>query len=853
MLSYLQKTNTSLLFFAFLFSFQTSLLAQTFDEEQPLSEIITSIEDQFDVRFSYTASNIEGHSMEPPSKDLSLEETLNYLKQSTGLEFRTIRERYIAIYTNVNIGNQSVCGTLINTSTGKPIQGATVYGTSAVASTDDAGFFQLIGVSRSETINITYLGFDIHKLNSIDLLGKENCPLIFANINVNLLETVVLESYLTRGISKNAEGSVTITQQNYAILPSLVEPDILQIVQILPGVESVDETAANINIRGGKNDEVLLLWNGIRMYQSSHFFGLISALNPNLTDKVSIYKNGTHPRYGEGVSGVISMTSDDTVPEEITGGGGINFISANLYAKIPTSERFSFNISGRASINSGIGNPVYNQFYNRIFQNTVITNLDTNTEEGLRSSDEDFNFFDLSVKGIWDISKKDKITYNFLAINNSLDFTELFVDLNDSSSNRSSLEQSSNINGIQWKRKWNPKFSTQVNWHGSTYLLEESNQQVNTGASTTQENEVSETEFQIESTYRINKDLFLSAGFVYTDTEVNNLSNNNALQQSLLRRDAYFINSQWRMNKKKTIVSFGGRLTSYRTLDQQFLEPRISIFQTLSPRLSINLAAEQKQQGVLQFTDVNNEFLGVENKRWALANGRDLPLLESRQIELGSTYSKNNWVVNTNVYYKEVDGISASTQGFRNQLINNTSLGGYDIKGFELSISRKVEKLNAWLSYSFADSDFNFPEITPSEFPNSFAFKHSATVAATYEHNAFLFSFGSTFKNGNPFTGVVAGNEIIEVDGEPVINHNDPNSDLLENYFRVDMSAGYNFKIDETFDGKVNLALLNVFNWSNPLDTYFRLTQDDSLENSLNRIEQFSLGFTPNISFQLFF
>jgi hypothetical protein len=37
------------------------------------------------------------------------------------------------------------------------------------------------------------------------------------------------------------------------------------------------------------------------------------------------------------------------------------------------------------------------------------------------------------------------------------------------------------------------------------------------------------------------------------------------------------------------------------------------------------------------------------------------------------------------------------------------------------------------------------------------------------------------------------------------------------------------------------------------LETYYRLTTDENNENSVNKIEQFSLGFTPNISFQFFF
>ena len=853
MLPYLTKNNIWVLFFAFLFLIHSPAFAQRTTTPKSLLDVIQTIEKQFDVRFSYTNATVDQRTITPPDPELSLKETLTYLQTNTGLAFRVIGTRYIAIYRAINSGNLSICGTLINTQTGRPVKGATVLGESSVVGTDDAGSFRLDGISEGETITISYLGFNIKRLNSEDLIGQENCPLIFANISVNFLDTVVLENYITKGISKNADGSISISRQNFDISPSLIEIDVLQIAQILPGVESTDETAANINIRGGKNDEVLLLWNDIRMYQSSHFFGLISALNPNLTNDVTIYKNGTHPKYGESTSGVISIRSDEEIPEEVTGGAGINLISANFYAKIPTSETFGINVSGRTSINSGIGNPVYKQFYSRIFQNTIITNLDNDTAQGLRSSNEDFNFYDISIKGIWDISEKDKLTYSFLGINNTLEFTELFVAENNSSSNQSTLMQSSNVNGAQWRRNWSPKFSSKIHWGRSNYLLEESNREVNTEMTTAQKNDLGETQFKIEATYRFTRNFLTSAGYTHTDTEVTNSIDSLTATPNSLRRSSYYLNNRWKINDQNTILSAGVRVTSYPSLNTNFVEPRFAIFQHINRNWSLTLSGEQKNQGVLQFTDVENPFLGVENKRWTLANNEDLPILKSEQIALEASFKKNNWVLSASTYYKKVDNISTFTQGFRNQLIDVMSLGSYNAVGFEFSANKKSKNLNVWLSYSFVESDYDFPELDPSSFRNNFAITHSVNLAANYTYKSLLFSVGSTFKSGNPFTSVVAGNEIVTSSGEPTINFNPPNEGTLDNYFRTDFSAAYTFKLDETFHGKVNLALLNILGRKNALDTYFRLQANDDGEFSVNKIEQFSLGFTPNISFQLLF
>jgi hypothetical protein len=43
-----------------------------------------------------------------------------------------------------------------------------------------------------------------------------------------------------------------------------VDPDVLQSIQALPGVESTNESIANINVRGGTNDQNLMLWDNIK-------------------------------------------------------------------------------------------------------------------------------------------------------------------------------------------------------------------------------------------------------------------------------------------------------------------------------------------------------------------------------------------------------------------------------------------------------------------------------------------------------------------------------------------------------------------------------------------------------------
>jgi hypothetical protein len=845
------------LLLAFFLIFQTSIDAQNPSPDVPVISILKDTEKKFDLSFSYNKRDLRKIRCKTPAVNATLEEILETISGNCSLQFYRIDERYIA----VQVGEDpliSACGTLIDTSTGIPISNASIVSAYTQTSTDSGGVFKINAIPEDTKISIFYLGFKVKEIKAKSLISERECPLVFIDQRFNYLPTVLLNSYLTKGISRNAEGSISISKKDFEILPSLIDTDVLKIAQVLPGVDSFNETASNINIRGGKSDEVLLLWDGIRMYQSGHFFGLISAFNPNLTQNVMIYKNGTHPRYGESVSGVISMESDTEIPENVTGAASVDFISAQFYAKIPASERFAFHLSGRTSINTGLGNPVYNQFFKRVFQNTVVTNFQTNTIEGLRSTDEAFNFYDINGKAIWQLSNKDRLQYSFLTIFNKLQFTERITGDNALSKNVSELKQQTLVHGLSWERDWSTKFLSKFVYSSSNYVNNGGNQNVDTGQTQSQRNEVTENEFMLELVYNFNTDLSLSAGYQHTETDIMDENSPFEINEIFSSKDAltangFFVNSKWKFFEKSSILTAGIRLTDYPGLEQQFFEPRINFYQKINSDFSITVSAEQKHQAIIQSTDIRNNLLGIENQRWIILGPENTTILENKQFGIGGTFKKGGWVFSAEGFYKMVEGLNSANQGFRNQLIDAEAPGSYDVHGIEVSISKKTENFDAWLSYTYLDNEFTFDGITPSSFRSNYDIAHTLSLALSHKWKSFLFSLGTSFHSGIPFTAPVDGNAIVFAGGDPVINFKSPNSDTLEEFFRTDFSAGYTLQLDETFTGKINLGLVNIFNRKNSLDTYYVLDEDVEGNPVLNRVQQFSLGFTPNVSLKLLF
>ena len=255
-----------------------------------------------------------------------------------------------------------------------------------------------------------------------------------------------ISNYITKGISKLNDGSFNINIDDFEILPGLIDADVLRSVQSFPGILSVSETVSNINIRGGSHDQNLILWDNIKMYQSGHFFGLISMYNPQITQNVSLFKNGTAIQFTDGVSGTIAMYTDKNLNNKFKGSLGLNLIDANGFADIPLGNKSSLQLAARKSISDFTKTPTYDQFFKRISQNNELQN-DIN-------SDKEFDFYDASLRWIYQIDENNQIRLNFINVSNNLVFNENAIIDNLEKSRESSISQSSLAAGLFYSRKW---------------------------------------------------------------------------------------------------------------------------------------------------------------------------------------------------------------------------------------------------------------------------------------------------------------------------------------------------------------------------------------------------------------
>ncbi|MFS4417001.1 TonB-dependent receptor plug domain-containing protein [Maribacter sp. 2307ULW6-5] len=797
------------------------------------------LEERFNVKFSY-ADEALGNIQVPQSEANVLEVILKEISASSILRFQPLNDRYYSVTTRESL---SLCLRVLDNFEQNTIPGASVQvlGTKIQGVTDATGKLLLEEVPGRAMLQINHLGFKPLFVPASSLLA-EPCPALAMAMAYQELEEVVLHHFLTTGLSKLTDASIVLETDAFDLLPGLVEPDVLQTVQALPGIKSVDETVSDINIRGGTNDQNLLLWDGIKMYQSGHFFGLISAFNPYLTDRVTLINNGSSARFSDGVSGTLDMRTSNELGNTLRGGAGFNLISGDAFAQVPLGKDVALQFSARRSHTDVLQTPTYTSFSERAFQDSDV------------AADSDFHFYDFTAKLLYDISPKHQLRGSLVRMSNNLDYQE--GNSGPASANQSLLDQNNLSFGGSWDSEWSDVFRSRASTYYTRYGLDALTR-TNGRQTLLQKNDVLETSARLDTEYRPAPNFSWHNGYQFTETGITNTTNLDqpffeSTVRGVVRIHALYSEAEHRSKDQKFFARLGARMNHYENLDsfrKTLVEPRANLSYEVLPHLRMEALGEFKSQATNQIIDLEQNFLGIERRRWILSDGENLPITQSQQGSLGINYDKNTLYLGLTAFYKEVQGINIRTQGFQNQDQFNNETGAYDIWGLEFLANVKNTNYSAWFSYTYNDNQYRFNTLTPMVFPNNLEIRHSLTLAGNYHYNDFSLGLGINYRSGRPYT-LVDANAPVNRDVVPnTLNYATPNGSRLPEYLRVDASARYSFNINGKLRATVGASVLNLTHRTNILNIYHRLNDSNELET----IERRALGLTPNATFRLKF
>lgn len=694
----------------------------------------------------------------------------------------------------------------------------------------------------------TGLDFEMinHKYIAISTQKKTPSKLAEAMDTIPIdLNEIKIERYLTTGIFKNADGSFTVSPKKFGLLPGLIEADPLQTMQQIPGIYSADQTISNINVRSGTHDQNLFLWNGIRMFQTGHFFGLISAFNPSLAQKITISKNGSSAFYGESTSSVIAISSLHDGIESSNYGISSNLISADFNAKVKTSEKSSFQVSGRRSFTDLTSSPTYRSYYDRVFQNTIVK--DIITDQNIQYlTDEKFYFYDFTAQYQQKLGYRSELSLDVIGINNALEINQN----TETASRKSNLEQQNFGGSLHFKTKWNEKNSTKINGYISYYNLDAQNEAIENNQVLSQQNTVLDYGWRIENQHLSNENFTINTGYQYNEIGVSNSEKiNNPLFskkiKEVIRTHALVLETEFKNKEGKMFLKTGLRSNYIEDFAKLLVEPRLQFNYAFTKKFNIEILCEQKSQTSSQIIDLQQDFLGVEKRRWTLANNSTIPVQRSNQISLGFSFRDQNWLLTLDNYYKKVDGIYSASQAFQNQLEFSRINGDYAVIGTELLIQRNFKDFYIWLNYGLSNSNYTFNQTLPTQFANNFQIVHTVSWAGIYEWKNLKIALGSKWHSGRPETSPSTSNLDLSNPAKPEIIYNNPNNTNVSAFFEVNFSSNYDLKLTSKTSLQFGISILNILNSTNIINRYYRV---NSTNKSIESVNTVALKRTPNLS-----
>lgn len=840
---------TSVLFFCLVFVL--SMTAQNRSKAIALKDILQSIEKQHLIYFNYIDNEIVTLKIVPPKKSLSLNKKISYLEKKTNLFFENIDNKFITIHSNNTVDSKNICGYVFSKEDNSPLENVNIkFEDGFSTSTNKKGYFEL-KKEKSTDLLISNIGYTTEKISVSDLQNK-NCLKIYIEVEVSELNNIIANQLLTSGISKKINGTFEIKPKKLGILPGLIEPDVLQTMLQIPGIYSADESISSINVRGGTHDQNLFLWNGIKMYQTGHFFGLISAFNPNLAHTISITKNGTSAFFGEGVSSVVDISSNSNKFKKNSFSAGINMIDADVYSKFKISKKSFIEISGRKSITDLVKTPTYKEYYNKVFQNTNITNFSNNQNVDYLG-DEKFNFYDITAKYSQQIGKKNHFILDFITISDQL---KIFQTTNVSSqiqSENNILYQKNYGGNLSWVRNWNTKNSTHFNVYTSSYVLNAEKNKIQDNQIVKQKNEVLDNGFKLENSHAINSKFTLKNGYQFNEIGTINSDEVNSpifyrRIKEVLRIHALIVEAKYNDTLSKIYFNAGLRLNYIEQFKKNLLEPRLQFNYAITKYFNLEVLGEFKSQNSYQVIDLQNDYFGIEKRRWILANNTTIPIQRSKQASISLFYNKNNWLFTLDNFYKKVTGINSSSQEFQNQLEFVKTNGDYEVLGMEMLVQKKINHFITWFSYTYNTNNYHFPNLEQPVFPNNFKLDHIISWAGIYERKNLKIALGSKWYSGKPETTPMSSTINYSNFSNPKIDYNTPNNKILDDFFQVNFSTTYKWESLNQIQYKLGFSLLNVLNRKNEINEYYRI---NTVTNSIEDVKTFSLRRTPNLSFRI--
>jgi hypothetical protein len=749
--------------------------------------------------------------------------------------------------------NATLRGFVYNEDNGEPLVSALVTFKSIKqgAYSDEGGLYAIPSIPAGKyTVVVTLVGHDTATADVELSEGQVVAQNFYLNTTSNALGTVKVSAEKIRKSKEINISKTTIKPVQLTRIPSVGgEPDLVQYLQVLPGVVFSGDQGGQLYIRGGSPIMNRVMLDGLTIYNPFHSIGLFSVFDSDILKSVDVYSAGFNSEYGGRISAIVDVKTRDGNKKRLAGKINASPFSSKFLIEGPLKKY--------------------------------------EPEKGSSS-------FIVSYKNSY-LNRTAPIVYPYAANGNlPYSFSDLYSKISFNSAKGSNIS----FFGFDYTDNVNFEQSASYNWTssglGTKFLLVPGGSQtILDGSFTYSGYEITQEELDQKPrrsgingfNVNLNFNRFIGDldklkygieinGFS-TDFEIYNSVNRRIQQKENTSELSAFVNYLKNFNKK-FLLETGLRMQRYATLSETTLEPRIGMKYNLNTRWRLKGSAGLYSQNLMSAVsdrDVVNLFYGF------LSGPTDLPeeflgepveskLQKARHAVFGVEFDINTASeLNVEGYIKEFTQI---TNVNRDKIFDDNRENQYrpyylresyitengEAYGFDVTYKYENEQLYLWTVYSFNIVN-RYDGIR--EYQPHFDRRHNVNVVASYDFGDDLkwnvnarWNFGSGF----PFTLTQgfyeqldfsggASTDFLTENGELGIYYDDINQGRLPYYHRLDASAKRRFewKSKKKVERKAEI-IFSVTNMYNRENIFYFDRVNYKRENQLPILPSISASYT---------
>jgi hypothetical protein len=723
-------------------------------------------------------------------------------------------------------------GKITDQTTTEPLIGATIYLDEEKTGTytNEQGEFR-IQVSESTTrFRVTYIGF----LDTTIQITNRNLKLyrIALTPTVKSLDQVkIVASKDDPKIKVNEVqmGVDRVTMAEAKLLPAILgEVDILKVLQLKPGVKSGGEGTAGFFVRGGSNDQNLILVEHAPVYNPSHLFGFFSVFNSDAISNVTLYKSGFPAQYAGRLSSVLDVEMRKGQADSLEIQGGIGLLASRLTLNVPIIKRkLSLLVSGRRTYADVITNSI-----NRL-------NKHTQNYTPIPS----YYFYDFNLAMDYTINNNNRLSLNGYFGNDNFMFSGDNFNANLLWGNRSAT--------LEWLHRFNNRIQVSSAYFTSGYLY-----RINTGfaeLSSSIGSRIWDQGMVNNWNYFINDKHTLKFGasamyhrFTVGEYGISSVFTDLKGGQNIEAGEfGAYVSHTWKINNRIELLS-GLRNSTFTALSKTYnnLEPRLA----LKTNISSNATIKANYARMYQYIHlVSSSAASLPTDIW-YPSMEGISPQASDQISIGyhQAIAQNAYFVSVEGYYKWIYNAIDFRDGaqlFANPELNKEFVFGKGwAYGLEAYIEKKKGKTTGWIGYTLSWSWRQFDKINYGvAFHPRFDRRHDISVVIMHKLNKRL-SLSATWVYGTGNFATIAGGRFAFQDILPNQENATPdyvrrNDFQMPSTHRLDIGLVWKLNTKK-WDSDITFSLYNAYSRRNPFFVFYAENTNDAGE---------TVSFTPTL------